>query len=158
MAGVKIRGLDNLKEVLRSFPARLQERATNTGVRKAAGKLVIAFRRAAYAAPLAKGYKRTNKLRKSLRGQVGKRPGNKGKAWVGLKKFAGQSKVLNYYRTLEQGRKGRSGRRGSPPMRPFFERAWQANRAAIGELLVRETEKALLYEAGKAYGRSQGRR
>ena len=43
-------------------------------------------------------------------------------------------------------------------MRPFFNRTWLANRARVGAILVEETKKALAYEAGKAYGRSKGRR
>lgn len=163
MAAVKIRGLDELRETLKAFPAAVQTRATNTGVRKASGKLTTAFRRAAYAAPLAKGYRRTGRLRKSLRAQVGKTPANKGKAWVGLKKARGEKRVLNYYKTLEFGRsayasKRRGGVAGSPPLRPFFLRAWLANRQAIGQILVAETEKALIYEAAKAAAKSRGKR
>lgn len=163
MAAVKIKGLEALRESLKEFPAKVQQRATNTGVRKASSKLTTVLRRAAYAAPLAKGYKRTGKLRRSLRAQVGKTPANKGKAWVGLKKAPGEKRVLNYYKTLEFGRsaytsKGRGAVAGNKPLRPFFMRAWLASRATIGSILVTETEKALIYEAAKAYGRSKGKR
>src|SRR5262245_32887184 len=101
MATCKIVGLDQLREELRMFPARLQTRAVATGVRKAAASLRTAFRRAAYAAPMAKGYKKTGKLRLALRSAVGKKANNKGKAWVGLKRIAGESRMRGYYRTLE---------------------------------------------------------
>jgi hypothetical protein len=120
------------------------------------------MRRGAYAAPLVKGYKRTNKLRQSLRSAVGKKPANKGKAWVGLRKIPGEKRALSYYATLESGRAGYASKRrgavkGSPPMRPFFARTWNAQRGAVGRILVEETGRALAYEAGKAYARSKGR-
>ena len=90
MARVHIAGLDALKEALKEFPLALQERAVTKGVRKAAATLRTAMRRGAYAAPLAKGYKRTNKLRNSLRSAVARKPQFKGKAWVGLKKIPGE--------------------------------------------------------------------
>lgn len=162
-AKVEIHGLAALREQLKEFPAKLQARAINTGVRKAATQLRTAMRRAAYAAPLAKGYKRTNKLRQSLRSAVGKKGANKGRAWVGLKKIPGQKQALSYYSTLEFGRNAYAGKRrgavkGSPPMRPFFARTWTAQRGRIGAVLVEETGRALAYEAGKAYGKSKGRR
>lgn len=184
MARVHIAGLDELKRQLKEFPKALQERAVNKGVRKAAATLRTAMRRGAYAAPLVKGYKRTNLLRNSLRSAVARKPQFKGKAWVGLKKIPGRQRPLSYYKTLEVGRKpyqrkginrprmvGKMGRllhrnakrtgaavAGSPAMRPFFNRTWLANRARVGAILVEETRKALAYEAGKAYGKSKGKR
>jgi hypothetical protein len=181
MARVHIVGLDALRESLKEFPKALQERAVNKGVRKAAATLRTAMRRGAYAAPLAKGYKRTNKLRNSLRSAVARKPQFRGKAWVGLKRIPGNQRPLSYYKVLEKGRKPytRRGRTaahiaalskrqrrrgagsavaGSFPMRPFFNRTWLANRARVGAILVEETKKALAYEAGKAYGRSKGKR
>jgi hypothetical protein len=163
MARVEIMGLEALRDSLKQFPAKLQTRAVNTGVRKASASLRTAMRRGAYAAPLAKGYKGTNKLRQSLRSAVGKKPENKGRAWVGLKKLPGAKRALSYYSVLESGRKGYTGKRrgavkGSPPMRPFFAKVWGAQRARIGRMLVDETAKALAYEAGKALGRSKGRK
>ena len=180
MARVHIAGLDALKEALKEFPLALQERAVNKGVRKAAATLRTAMRRGAYAAPLAKGYKRTNKLRNSLRSAVARKPQFRGKAWVGLKKIPGEQRPLSYYKVLEKGRKPytRRGRTaaaigamskrqrrkaggavaGSFPMRPFFARTWLANRARVGAILVEETKKALAYEAGKAYAKSKGKR
>ena len=163
MARIEILGLDALRDSLKQFPDKLQTRAVNTGVRKASAQLRTALRRGAYAAPMARGYKRTNKLRQSLRSAVGKKPGNKGKAWVGLKKIPGGKRALSYYATLEHGRAGYTSKRrgavkGSPPMRPFFAKTWNAQRARVGRILVDETAKALAYEAGKAYGRSKGRK
>lgn len=154
MAGAKVTivGLAELQDQLKKFPEKVQTRAINKGVRKAGATLRTAMRRGAYAAPLAKGYRKTNKLRWSLRSVVGKKPANKGKAWVGLKKIPGQSRALNYYKTLEYGRKG------SRPLRPFFERTWSAQRNTVGQIMVRETAAALAYEAGRAYAKSKGRR
>jgi hypothetical protein len=151
MAGMTIIGLEQLRAELRAFPAALQTRAINTGLRKASAQLRTAFRRGAYSAPMAKGYKRTGKLRLALRSAVGKRASKKGKAWVGLKKIAGESGARNYYRTLEFGRKG------GPPLRPFFAKVWNAQRATVGAIIVAETRKAIAYEAGKALGRSRAR-
>jgi hypothetical protein len=152
MAKFRIAGLDFLKAELKTFPDKVQTRVIQTGVRKAAAQLRTAFRRGAYAAPLAPGYRRTGKLRLALRSQVGRKPKNKGKAWVGLKKIPGEGRARNYYRTLEFGRKG------GPPLRPFFGKVWNAQRGTVGAILVAETRKALAHEAGKAYGRSKGRR
>lgn len=163
MAQVTIKGMDALKATLKQFPQALQNRAVATGVRKAAATLRTAMRRGAYAAPLAKGYKRTNKLRNSLRSAVARKPQFKGKAWVGLKKIPGRQRPLSYYVTLEKGRKGynskrRGAVRGTFPMRPFFNRTWLANRERVGQILVEETRKALAFEAGKAYGKAKGKR
>jgi hypothetical protein len=164
MAKVEIFGIDALREELKAFPAKFQTTVVNKGVRKASATLRTALRRAAYAAPLAKGYKRTNKLRYSLRAYVGKKAQTKGKAWVGLKRLPGpKTRTLSYYKTLEFGRnaytsKKRGTVKGSPPLRPFFDRGWNASKINVGRILVDETRKALAYEAGKALGRSKGRR
>lgn len=163
MAAVRIAGLEELRRQLAEFPKALQERATAKGVRKASATLRTALRRGAYAAPLAKGYKRTNRLRNSLRSAVARKPGNKGKAWVGLKKIPGTARPLSYYKTLETGRKPYSSKkrgavRGSFPMRPFFRRTWEANKIMVGNVLVEETRKALAYEAARAFAKSKVRR
>lgn len=161
MARVTISGLEELKKELAQFPDKVQARAVQTGVRKASSKLRTALRRAAYA-KVVRGYRRTNRLRQAIRAAVGKRPQFKGKAWVGLKKVPGESRVRYYYKVLEQGRKAYTGRRrgkvkGSPPMKPFWDKTWRANAAAILEIMLTETAKAIAFEAGKAYGRSKGR-
>jgi hypothetical protein len=71
MAKVTIHGLEALIAELKKFPEAVQARATQTGVRKASAKLRTAFRQAAYA-KLVKGYRRTNRLRNSIRSAVGK--------------------------------------------------------------------------------------
>lgn len=163
MAKIELKGFDALRAELKKFPEKVQARAVQTGVRKAASNLRTAMRRGAYAKILTKDRKRTNKLRYSIRSAVGKRPQYKGKAWVGLKLAPGETKVLSYYKTLERGRKAytskrRGSVRGSPPLKPFWERTWQSQRAAVREILIRETQKAIAYEAGKAYARSRGGR
>jgi len=176
MAKLEIKGLAALREELKKFPEKVQERAAQTGVRKAAGKLRTALRRAAYA-KVAAGYKRTNRLRQAIRSAVGKRLQYRGKAWVALKQVPGEPRTRHYYKVLEVGRKpyqryaltaGKGGalkrRRvggnyaGSPPMKPFWDKTVAANNAAIADILVTETLKAIAYEAGKALGRSRGGR
>lgn len=162
-ARVSISGLDQLKRELEAFPAAVQARAVQTGVRKASGKLRTAMRRAAYAKMKTKGYKRTNKLRQALRSAIGKRPQFKGKAWVALKQVPGEPRTRHYYKVLEVGRKAFTGRRrgkvaGSPPMKPFFDQTWRAQRGAVTQIMLDETRRAIAFEAGKAYGRSKGRR
>jgi len=181
MAKLEIKGADALKAELKKFPDAVQARAVQTGVRKAAGKLRTELRRAAYA-KVARGYKRKNLLRQAIRSAVGKRPQFKGKAWVALKTVPGESRTRHYYKTLEVGRKPyqryaltkfqykrstktamkrrRVGGKyaGSPPMKPFWDRTVRANNAAISTILITETLKAIAYEAGKALGRSKGRR
>lgn len=160
MARATISGLDALKAELRKFPDAVQARAVSTGVRKAAGKLRTALRRAAYA-KVARGYKRKNRLRYALRSAVGKRPEFKGKAWVALKQVPGEKRTRHYYKVLEVGRKaykrkrGRGNYAGSPPMKPFFAKTIRANSAATMRILLTETAKAIAYEAGKAYARSK---
>jgi hypothetical protein len=149
---VEIIGIEQLREQMKKFPDKVVTRVINKGVRKASATLRTALRRGAYAAPLVVGYRKTNKLRQSLRSIVGKKPANRGKAWVGLKKIPGQGQSLNYYSTLEYGRKG------GKPLRPFFFKTWAAQRGPVGRVLVEETGKALAYEAGKAYAKSKGRR
>jgi len=161
MAACRLDGLPELRETLKKFPEALQARAVQTGVRKASAKLRTALRRGAYA-KMAKGYKRTNKLRMSLRSAVGKKPKFKGKAWVGLKKAPGESKVLHYYKTLDRGRKGYTSKRrgkvaGSPPLKPYFEKTWQAVRGTIESIMIEETKRAIAFEAGKAFGRAKGK-
>ena len=162
MAKVELLGFRQLQDTLRKFPDEVQERALQTGMRKAAGKLRTAIRRAAYA-KVAKGYKRTNKLRESIRSAVGKNAQNKGKAWVGLKKARGEPKIRFYYKTLEFGRKAYSSKRrgavkASPPMKPFFVRTVAANQAATMQILITETQKAIATAAGRAYAKSRGAR
>lgn len=181
MARVDIAGLAALKAELQKFPEALQARATQTGVRKASAKLRTALRRGAYA-KVAKGYKRTNKLRQAIRSAVGKRPQFKGKAWVALKQVPGEKRTRHYYKVLEVGRKPyqryamtlyrykrstktamkrrRVGGKyaGSPPMKPFWDKTWRANGAAVLAIMVTETQRAIAYEAGKAYARSKARR
>jgi hypothetical protein len=160
MARLTISGLDALKKELRKFPDAVQARAVQTGVRKAAGKLRTAVRRAAYA-KVAKGYKRTNRLRYALRSAVGKRPQFKGKAWVALKAVPGEKQTRHYYKVLEVGRKAYTGRKSgrqvaaSPPMKPFFQKTVDANSATTLQIVITETLKAIAYEAGKALGRSK---
>lgn len=161
MARATISGLEALKAELRKFPDAVQARAVQTGVRKAAARLRTAVRRAAYA-KVAKGYKRTNRLRQALRSAVGKKPQFKGKAWVALKQVPGEKRTRHYYKVLEVGRKAYTGRRrgkvkASPPMKPFFAKTVRANSAATMRILITETQKAIAYEAGKAYGRMKGR-
>jgi hypothetical protein len=161
MAKVTIHGLEALIAELKKFPEAVQARATQTGVRKASAKLRTAFRQAAYA-KLVKGYRRTNRLRNSIRSAVGKKARYKGKAWVGLKVAPGESKVLSYYKTLEFGRKAYTGKRrgavaGSPPLKPFWAKTWTTNRAGAQQIMVEETKRALAFEAGKAAGRARGR-
>jgi len=163
MAKLEIKGLAALKAELEKFPAAVQERAATTGVRKASAKMRTALRQAAYA-KVAKGYKRTNRLRQAIRSAVGKRQQYKGKAWVALKEVPGEKRTRHYYNVLEVGRKAYQRRHGggnyagSPPMRPFWAKAVAANTAQIADILVTETLKAIAYEAGKAYGRMKGRR
>jgi len=162
MARATISGLEALKAELRKFPDAVQARAVATGVRKAAAKLRTAVRRAAYA-KVAKGYKRKNRLRYALRSAVGKRVQFKGKAWVALKAAPGEKRTRHYYKTLEVGRKAYTSKRrgavaGSPPMKPFFAKTIRANSAATMRILITETQKAIAYEAGKAFARSKGRR
>jgi len=176
MARLEISGLDQLKAELKKFPEAVQMRATQTGVRKASAKLRTALRRGAYA-KIAKGYKRTNRLRQAIRSAVGKRPQYKGKAWVALKQVPGEKRTRHYYKVLEAGRKpyqryaltaGKGGalkrRRvggkyaGSPPMKPFWDKTWRANAGAVIQIMIVETQKAIAYEAGKAYARSRAGR
>jgi hypothetical protein len=163
MARVSISGLEQLKAELRKFPDAIQARAVQTGVRKAAGKLRTALRRAAYA-KVAKGYKRKNRLRQAIRSAVGKRPQYKGKAWVGLKAVPGERQTRHYYKVLEAGRKAYRRRSNgaqyaaSPAMKPFWQKTVRANSSATLRILIDETLKAIAYEAGKAFGRSKGRR
>jgi len=172
MAKVTVQGLAALVEELKKFPEALQARATQTGVRKAAGKLRTALRRGAYAKMLTRNRKRTNRLRSGIRSAVGKKPAFKGKAWVALKASAGEPRPRYYYKTLEQGRKpyqrkamvGGKRRRvggkyaGSPPMKPFWSRTVRQTGPMVQSILMDETRKAIAYEAGKAYARSKGRR
>lgn len=181
-ASVKLIGADFLKQELKAFPAKVQERAIQTGLRKGAGILTTQLRRSAYAGPpKSPRYKFTRTLRKALRSAVGKKGGpNAGKAWVGLKRIKGETKARNYYRVLEVGRRPyqrsagrttslfgrvlralkRSGAvsapryEGSPPMRPFFAQAWAAKRTEVGQAIVTATRVALAREAGRAYARS----
>ena len=165
MAKVEFAGLAQLKRELEQFPEALQARAAQTGVRKAAGKLRTALRRAAYA-KVVKGYKRTNRLRQAIRSAVGKRPQHKGKAWVALKQVPGEPRTRHYYKVLEAGRKAyqRAAKRGagkyagSPPMKPFWDKTVRANSAATMQILIAETQRAIAYEAGKAFARSKARR
>ena len=181
-ATVQLIGADFLKAELKRFPAKVQEQAIQKGLRKGAGILTTQMRREAYAGPSKDPrYKFTGTLKKALRAAVGKKGGpNAGKAWVGLKRVRGESKARNYYRVLEFGRKpytrrgktslfGRALRalrrsgggvggkyRGTPnPMRPFFRRAWDAKRAAVGQAILEGTMAALAREAGKAFAASK---
>jgi HK97 gp10 family phage protein len=162
MATIQIKGIAELKAEMKKFPEAVQARAAQTGVRKAAGKLRTALRRAAYA-KVAKGYKRTNRLRQAIRSAVGKRQQYKGKAWVGLKAVPGESRTRHYYKTLEFGRNAYTGKRrgkvaGSPPLKPFWDKTVRANSSTTTEIIIAETWKAIVYEAGKAYGRAKGGR
>jgi len=183
-ATVRIIGADFLKAELKRFPPKIQAQAIDKGIRKGAGILTTQMRREAYSGP-PKDPKRpfTRTLRKALRASVGRKGGpHAGKAWVGLKRIKGESKARNYYRVLEFGRRGYSRRgggggglfgralraltrsgggagakyRGTPnPMRPFFRRAWEAKRAAVGQAIVNATLAALAREAGKSYAASK---
>jgi HK97 gp10 family phage protein len=163
MAAVQILGVEQLKRELSKFPEAVQARAVQAGVRKAAGKLRTALRRAAYSQMKVRDRKRTNKLRQAIRSAVGKRGTNKGKAWVGLKKVPGESRIRFYYKTLEFGRKpyskkGRGKYAGSPPMKPFWRTTVNATSGETMRILIEETQRAIAYEAGKAYGRMKGGR
>jgi hypothetical protein len=171
-----LKGVDALKEELADYPKRVQTRAIETGLREAALQLSAAMRREAYTGPAKTKRGFSGKLGRALRIAVGK-PGRKrteGKAWVGLKKIPGESRARNYYRTLEFGRQpyrkkrgatAKVGRhikqvgvnyKGSPhPLRPFFARAWAANREAVAETLINATRRALELEAKKSYARTK---
>lgn len=160
-ATCRVVGADLLKAELKLFPERVQTAAIESGVRKGAGILRTAMRRQAYQGPAKTPAGFTRTLRKALRSAVGKRRGkNAGKAWVGLKKVKGEARARNYYRVLEFGRKPyktKSGAAyaGSPPMRPFFEKAWNDKREEVSQAIITGTRVALAKEAGKVWGRTR---
>jgi len=168
---IKLVGAAALAEQLKAFPAAVQARAVNMGVKAGARILTAHMRRLAYSGPSKtrgkgrKGFTKT--LRKAIRFSAGKPKANRitaGKAWVGLKTIRGESKARNYYRVLEYGRKPYSRKsgaayKGSPPMRPFFKRAWNDKGAAVGQAIVNGTKIAIAKEAGRALAKSRaGRR
>jgi len=186
VATFAIKGARELIEELKLFGPDVAAAAIKDGVGKAARELATATRRAAYAgAPKTpKGFKGT--LRKAIRAVVGKRGDGFGKAWVGLKRIRGESRVRFYYKTLEFGRKPskRTDRKrgkhqvidrfrrpinrwafhkskvaGSQhPLRPFFAAAWRANRERIAQTIVDATRAAVFVRAGKTYARTRAAR
>ena len=166
-----------LVESLKQFPEAVQERAIKDGVSKGARDLAVAMRRAAYAAPAKTPAGFTGTLRRAIRAVVGRHGDALGKAWIGLKKIRGESRLRFYYKTLEYGRKpGKRKIAGSAyarrwggrkhykyravagtaePLRPFFVAAWRANKDAIADDIVEATAAAVYAEAGKAYAKSK---
>ena len=130
---MKLQGADALLKDLKAFGPSVSQKAAKTGVRKAAQYLRREFKREA---PRVSGT-----LRKSIKLKMGR----DGKAWVGLRE-------RYYYKTLEFGRKG------GPPLHPFFERVWNQHRGQAAQMIVDETRKAVYVEAGKVYARSRTRR
>jgi len=165
---IKLVGAKELAAQLKAFPQAVRARAITMGVKAGARILTTHMRRVAYAgggkAKTRRGFTKT--LRKAIRFSAGKpkNPIKGGKAWVGLKTIRGESKARNYYRVLEHGRKPYSRKtgaayKGSPPMRPFFKRAWEAKRGEVGQAIVNGTKIAIAREAGRAFAKSMaGRR
>lgn len=161
-ATCRLIGADLLKAELKLFPEKVQTAAIESGVRKGTGILRTAMRRQAYAGPAKTPAGFTRTLRRALRSAVGKkRSKNAGKAWVGLKQIKGESRARNYYRVLEFGRKPYKKKStgaayaGSPPMRPFFEKAWNEKREEVAQAIIAGARVALAKEAGKVWGRTR---
>ena len=129
----KINGAQDLLALLKTFPDKVKQRATDTGVRQAGARLRTAFRRAAP--------RKTGTLRNSIGSRFDKRTG---KVYVGLQ-------TRFYYKTLEFNTK-----RGAP-MRPFFDAAWKSNREAVAQIIIDGATKALYQEAGKIHARTKAR-
>jgi hypothetical protein len=127
--GIELVGARELNELLNQFPGRVAVAARKTGIRRAAAKMRTYLRRAAP--------KRSGELRKSIGVAFSKR----GTAYVGLR-------TRYYYKTLE------FGRRGGPPLHPFFLATVERHKAEIAQMMVDEARKALYREAGKAFAQS----
>jgi hypothetical protein len=127
--GIELVGARELNELLRKFPGRVAFAARKAGVRKAAAKMRTYLRRGAP--------KGTGTFRKALGIKIGKY----GNAYVGLRE-------RYYYKTLE------FGRRGGPPLHPFFLATVERHKAEIAQMMVDEARKALYREAGKAFAQS----
>ena len=126
----KIEGAKELQELLKTFPDKVKQRATDTAVRQAGARLRTAFRRAAP--------RKSGTLRSSIGTGFDKRTG---KVYVGLQ-------TRYYYKSLEY-----SSKRGAP-LNPFFEQAWKQNREQVAQLIINYTHRALYLEAGKIHART----
>ena len=136
MAEFKMVGVEALMRDLNKFPDNVSRNVQKKGLRKAAARMRTYLRRAA---PRVSG-----ELRNSI--AIGKPSrSNPGRLRVGLMRNF-------YYKTLE------FGREGGAPMHPFFESAAERHAGDVSNVLVEETQKALAYEAGKIYARSQQRK
>ena len=132
--GVEIKGFAALKSDLGKFPEKVAVTAQKKGLRKAAGRMRTYLRRAA---PRDSG-----NLRKSIGIIRPRRGAPQNKLRVGLT-------TRFYYKTLEV----RSAR--GAPLHPFFERAAERHSGDVMQIIVDETRKALYFEAGKLYAKSQ---
>ena len=133
-ASMKLEGVEGLLKDLKALGPRAATRAGDTGTRKAA---MLLRRRLRNSAP-----RQSGNLRKAIKYKYYKKSG---KAYVGLRE-------RYYYKTLEFGRKG------GPPLRPFFEKAWKKSRREVTRVMIEETRKAVYFEAGKVYANSLRRR
>lgn len=129
----KIQGAQQLQELLKTFPDKVKQRATDSGVRQAGARLRTAFRRAAP--------RKTGTLRNSIGSRLNRKTGV---VRVGLT-------TRFYYKSLEM-----TTKRGAP-LRPFFEAAWKQNREQASQLIITNTIKELYREAGKVYARTKAR-
>lgn len=123
-----------LEKLLKTFPDKVQLRVRRAGLRRAAAKFRTLLRREAP--------KRYGNLRKSIKIKVHR---NKTVS-VGLKERF-------YYKTLDYPYPDR----GNKALRPWFEDAIDHHKRGILQLIVQETNSALMREAGKAYSQSMSK-
>lgn len=137
VAKLELVGGKELAKLLQELPADIARRARRRGVRRAALKLRNKLRRDAPESGLdTSGRGKDPTLRKSI-----KHKNRKVKSYVGLA-------TRFYYETLDL-----QSARGAP-LAPWFEKSAERHAPEAGRLIVDETNKAIAFEAGKAYRRS----
>lgn len=147
-ASIQLVGVDELKKLLETYPAKVALTAQKRGLTRGAARLRTYFRAAAP--------KKSGKLRKDIKYKTAE--GSKGsKVIVGVMN-------LHYYKVLDEGRKPYKRRSqggkmyaGSPPMRPTnFSSVWYSKRESIAQLIIDEAKKAVYQEAANIHSKTLG--
>ena len=142
MAEFTIKGIPELEAVFKKLPQSTSTRVRKTAITKTAGRFRTLLRRDA---PRISGM-----LRKSIGVKKSRRfPA----AWIGLKlktkgKQGGKG-IRYYYKVLDM-----QSKRGAP-IKPWFFQSADRHIPGLERLLVAETKKAVVYEAGKAFARQR---
>ena len=133
-----LKGVPELEAVFKELPFSVSNRIRKTAISKGASKMRTLVRRDA---PRISG---------NLRRAIGvKRSRRHPNAWVGLNAKGRGTKVPYYYKTLDM--KTKRGR----PLHPWFYESVKRHTPTVSRLILEESKKALVYEAGKAFARQR---